>query len=150
MAQAALSPQQQQELRQRMMMQQQMMQQQQQQQHQNGQAGGPGQPGQQRIMIPPPDPNVQALIEADFKPVDLSLTAPNDTRVVCGPHSLEKCDSCYVDFMELNRLTRALTQTKFNVPPPPNIRDPNLVNIINRAKEEGNVHIYLLPIPMQN
>jgi translocation protein SEC72 len=86
-----------------------------------------------------PDPAIQALIEQDFKPVNLSLTAES-TQVVCGPHGLDKCTDCDVDFVGLNRLAKLLaTNPTFLCPPPPNVVSKELSQAVIRSKDEGNV-----------
>ena len=84
---------------------------------------------------------MQALIDQDFKPVNLSLVSDN-TQVVCGPHKLEKCSDCNLDFVNLNRLTKLLVNNpNLKCPPPSTIVSQNLSKAITTMKEEGNVRV---------
>ncbi|KAI0255749.1 hypothetical protein BJV78DRAFT_1118688 [Lactifluus subvellereus] len=81
---------------------------------------------------------MQAVIEADFRPVDLTLDSANVT-VICIPHSREKCDECDTDYTQLNRLSKVLSANpNFLCPPPPNVVNQKLSQIVNQTKEEGN------------
>lgn len=105
----------------------------------------PIQPMQEQ-MLPRADPVMQAVIEADFRPVDLTLD-PTNVAALCAPHSREKCDECDVDYVQLNRLSKVLTANpKLPFPPPPNVVNQKLSQIVNQTKEEGNVrHAYTVP-----
>ena len=102
----------------------------------------------QEQMLPRPDPVMQAVIEADFRPIDLTLDSTNATAH-CASHSREKCDECDVDYVQLNRLSKVLTANpKLPFPPPPNVINQKLSQIVNQTMEEGNVrHTYTLHIP---
>jgi len=92
----------------------------------------------QEQMLPRADPVMQAVIEADFRPIDLTLDSTNATAL-CASHSREKCDECDVDYVQLNRLSKVLTANpKLLVPPPPNVVNQKLSQIVNQTKEEGN------------
>jgi len=94
---------------------------------------------QQQQLLARQDPVMQAVIEADFRPVDLTLDSANATAL-CSSHSREKCDECDVDFVQLNRLTKVLSANPtIPFPPPPNIVNQKLSQIVNQTKEEGNV-----------
>ena len=106
----------------------------------------PMQPMQEQ-MLPRPDPVMQAVIEADFRPVDLTLDSTN-VAALCASHSREKCDDCDVDYVQLNRLSKVLTANpKLPFPPPPNVVNQKLSQIVNQTKEEGNVRHACIPIP---
>ncbi|KAH9992771.1 hypothetical protein BJV74DRAFT_396775 [Russula compacta] len=97
----------------------------------------PQQPMQHQI-LPRQDPVMQAVIEADFRPIDLTIDS-NNVAALCGPHSREKCDECDVDYVQLNRLSKVLTANpKLPFPPPPNVVNQKLSQIVNQTKEEGN------------
>ena len=84
---------------------------------------------------------MQAAIEADFRPVDVALDSANGTAL-CPSHSLENCDECDVDYVQLNRLSKILTANpKLPFPPPSNIVNQKLSQIVNQTKEEGNVSL---------
>ncbi|KAI0064044.1 hypothetical protein BV25DRAFT_335185 [Artomyces pyxidatus] len=90
-------------------------------------------------MMPQPDPLMQALIEADFRPVDITLGEPNNACALCAEHSLEKCEDCDVDFVWLNRLSKTLAANpNLLCPPPPNLVNQKLSVAINNTKEEGS------------
>ena len=91
-------------------------------------------------MAPQPDPAMQALIEADFQPVDIELGPPNNATALCKPHSLEKCTDCDVDFVLLNRISKFLVSNpNLRCPPPAQVLNQALSGAINGTKEEGNV-----------
>jgi translocation protein SEC72 len=95
----------------------------------------------QQQLLPRPDPVMQAAIEADFRSVDLALDSTN-VSVICAPHSREKCDECDADYTHLNRLSKVLTANpNFLCPPPPNVVNQKLSQIVNQTKEEGNVRV---------
>ncbi|THH32475.1 hypothetical protein EUX98_g1740 [Antrodiella citrinella] len=116
---------------------------------------GPGQPShshepapqqqpqqQQQQIMRPPDPVMQQLIEESFQPVDVVLGAPDNSSVLCAPHSLEKCAACDADYTALNRISRTLQMNpNLRCPPPPNIVSQKLSQAINTTKEEGNVRV---------
>ena len=92
-----------------------------------------------------PDPVLQARIEADFRPVDLTVDAPNESHALCAKHSLEKCADCGLDFVNLNRLSKLLiTNPNLLCPPPPNVVSQKLSQVITTTKEEGNVSVFIL------
>jgi len=81
---------------------------------------------------------MQAVIEANFRPVDFTVDTTNGTAL-CPSHSREKCNECDVDFVQLNRLSKILTANpKLPFPPPPNMVNQKLSQIVNQTKEEGN------------
>lgn len=87
----------------------------------------------------PPDPVMQALIEASFQPVDIALGPPDNSAVLCGKHSLEKCSGCDVDYVGLNRLSRLLhTNANLRCPPPPHVVNRQFSQVITNTKDEGN------------
>jgi len=95
---------------------------------------------QQTIAQQPPDPALLALIEADFRPVDLSVGPPNESQALCRKHSLEKCTDCGVDLVNLNRFAKLLiANPTLMCPPPPNVVSQKLSQVITTTKEEGNV-----------
>jgi len=92
----------------------------------------------QEQVLPRADPVMQAVIEADFRPIELTLDSTN-TAALCASHSLEKCDECDIDYVQLNRLSKVLTANpKLPFPPPPNVINQKLSQIVNQTKEEGN------------
>ena len=93
----------------------------------------------QQQILPRADPVMQAVIEADFRPVELTLDSTN-VAALCAVHSREKCDECDVDYTQLNRLSKVLAANPtLHCPPPPNVVNQKLSQIINQTKEEGNV-----------
>lgn len=126
---------------------------QQQQQHMHthgpGQAPhshGPPQPQPQQqqpqMIMRPPDPVMQALIEASFQPVDIKLGPPENATALCGAHGLEKCTNCDVDYLALNRLSRLLqANPALRCPPPPNVITQKLSQVVSNTKDEGNVRL---------
>ena len=112
--------------------------------------GPPSQPTPQQLaqsaahfqsQAPPPDPALQAIIEADFKPIkNLALGPPNNSVALCIGHAQEKCTECDVDFLDLNRLSKLLTNNPtLRCPPPPNVISQKLSQIVTQTKDEGNV-----------
>jgi translocation protein SEC72 len=107
---------------------------------------GPGESHSHSHSQPPPqqipqpaDPALQAIIEQDFKPVNLAL-ADDNTKALCGPHKLEKCSDCNFDFVNLNRLSKLFVNNPTLLcPPPANVVSQNLTKAITTTKEEGNV-----------
>ncbi|KAK0440957.1 uncharacterized protein EV420DRAFT_1623095 [Desarmillaria tabescens] len=92
---------------------------------------------QQRPVPPPPDPVLQALIDAQFSPVDLTVTDAN--LLLCAPHSLAVCADCDVDYSKTNILSKLLTQNpNIKVPPPGQVVNKQLSSAVNSVKEEGN------------
>ncbi|KAJ3770663.1 hypothetical protein FB446DRAFT_143670 [Lentinula raphanica] len=97
---------------------------------------GPAQPQPQAI--PNPDPAFVAVIEADFRPVAVTL-GPDNIALLCEPHKLEKCPTCNLDYVHLNRVSKILAQNpNLKAPPPGNIVSKNLSQAVNNTKEEGN------------
>ncbi|KAF8166151.1 hypothetical protein BJ912DRAFT_934712 [Pholiota molesta] len=95
-------------------------------------------PPQQQPQIPAPDPTLQALIDQDFAPSPLVLSA-DATIALCAQHKLEKCDDCGVDFLNTNRLARILVANpNLLCPPPSNVISQNLTKIVQTTKDEGN------------
>ncbi len=93
-------------------------------------------------MVPTADPVMQAIIEASFIPVDISLGAPENSSVLCEKHGLEKCSDCDVDFVSLNRLSKLLHMNpNIRCPPPPQMLSQKLSSAVNNTKDEGNVRI---------
>ncbi|KAJ3745810.1 hypothetical protein DFH05DRAFT_1524086 [Lentinula detonsa] len=96
------------------------------------------QPQPQPQTLPTPDPAFLAVIEADFRPVSITLAADNIT-LLCEAHNLDKCSICNLDYINLNRLSKILAQNpKLKAPPPGNIVSKNLSQAVNNTKEEGN------------
>ncbi|CAK5267448.1 unnamed protein product [Mycena citricolor] len=101
---------------------------------------GPPQQQQQQQMPPPPpiDPQLQAMIDADFQQVDVALSADNHSAL-CGAHSLEKCADCGVDYVNMNRLSRILAvNPNLLCPPPANVVSQKLSQMVTQTKDEGN------------
>ncbi|KAG6827368.1 hypothetical protein H0H92_012083 [Tricholoma furcatifolium] len=92
----------------------------------------------QSPMMPTPDPALLALIEADFRPVALSLSDDRHTTY-CSAHRLEKCEPCGVDFFNLNRLATLLANNpSLLCPPPANVVSHKLTQMVTATKDEGN------------
>ncbi|KAG6863328.1 hypothetical protein C0991_006665 [Blastosporella zonata] len=88
--------------------------------------------------MPTPDPALQALIEADSKPVPISLSDDLHTAR-CREHRLEKCEPCDVDFVNLNRLSTILANNpNLLCPPPANVITQKLTQMVTATKDEGN------------
>ena len=101
-----------------------------------------GMPQQPKMMMPQPDPLMQAVIEASFVPVDITFGPPDNVAALCEKHSLERCADCDVDFLSLNRLSRLLQMNPaLRCPPPPQMLSQKLSAAVNNTKEEGNVRI---------
>ena len=99
----------------------------------------------QMIVQPPPDPVLQAVIDADFKQVNLKLGGPDGTFVLSGANSEEVDEENGLDFTRLNRLSKLLaTNPNLRCPPPPTVISQKLSQVINGTKEEGNVRLSLL------
>jgi len=89
---------------------------------------------------PPPDPAIIALIEQDYKPVNIKLGDPNNANAYCSKHSLEKCDECAVDFRDLNNLAKLFVHNpQLICPPPPQVVQAQRAQAVNKTKEDGNV-----------
>ncbi|KAI5121637.1 hypothetical protein M0805_001165 [Coniferiporia weirii] len=100
---------------------------------------GPQQQQQQYVPPPQPDPKLQALIEADYKPVALKLGPPNDAQALCAAHGLEKCEACGVDFIATNSLARIFAANpNLACPPPPQVVQPQRSQAVTKTKEDGN------------
>lgn len=98
---------------------------------------------QPQIVQPPPDPVFQAIIDADFKPVNLKLGGPDNAFVLSGANSEEVDEDNGLDFTCLNRLSKLLsTNANLRCPPPPNVVSQKLSQVINGTKEEGNVRLF--------
>ena len=105
---------------------------------------------QQQMVMRPPDPLMQALIEESFRPVALSLGPPENAMALCGKHQQEKCADCGVDYRALNRLSRILVANpNLRCPPPPQVVSQQISQAINTTKEEGNVRSGF-QFPIQN
>ena len=106
---------------------------------------GMPQQAQQTMVMRPPDPLMQALIEESYRPVALALGPPENATALCGTHKQEKCADCNIDYRALNRLSRILVANpNLRCPPPPQVVSQNLSTAINNTKEQGNVRICLL------
>lgn len=91
---------------------------------------------------PQPDPVMQARIDADFRPVDLTVGGPGRAFAFCNKHKVEKCDTCNLDFTALNRISKVLVANpNLRCPPPPNVIQQKLSQAVTNTKEEGNVRI---------
>ncbi|EAU90043.1 hypothetical protein CC1G_08316 [Coprinopsis cinerea okayama7 len=100
---------------------------------------GHGHGPQPQPAFPPVDPTAQALIDNDFVPVPLSLEQ-DATVAVCSAHKQEKCEPCNVDFVNMNRLSRVLASNpQLLCPPPSNVVNQKLSQMVTAAKDEGNV-----------
>jgi len=87
----------------------------------------------------PSDPALQALIDQDFQPLDITTDAACQIAL-CGKHSLDKCPDCGVDFVNLNRFARLLANNpNLRCPPPSNVVSQQLTQAITNTKNEGNV-----------
>src|SRR5882757_9773883 len=99
----------------------------------------------QMMVQPPPDPVLQAVIDADFKPVNLRFGGPDGIFVLSGANSEEVDEENGLDFARLNRLSKLLaTNPNLRCPPPPSVISSKLSQVINGTKEEGNVCLSLL------
>src|ERR1700761_554453 len=93
---------------------------------------GPPQP----VMQPTADPKMQALIEADFQIVPLSLS-PDNHMALCAAHSLEKCAECGTDYLNMNRLSKVLASNPTLLcPPPSTVVSQKLSQAVTTMKEE--------------
>ena len=103
---------------------------------------GMPQQAQQTMVMRPPDPLMQALIEESFRPVALSLGPPENATALCGKHQQERCAECGIDYRSLNRLSRILVANpNLRCPPPPQVVSQNLSAAVNNTKDEGNVRL---------
>jgi len=97
----------------------------------------------QMIAQPLPDPVLQAVIDADFKPVNLKLGGPDNTFVLSGTNSEEVDEENGLDFTRMNRLSKLLAANpNLRCPPPPTVVSQKLSQVINGTKEEGNVCLF--------
>lgn len=105
-----------------------------------------------QAQAPLPDPSLQAIIEADFKPVkNLALGPPNNAVALCKGHGQEKCLECDVDYLNLNRISKLLTNNPTLLcPPPPNVISQKLTQIVTQTKDEGNVRTGFTPLDHQD
>ena len=95
---------------------------------------------QPQMVQPPPDPVFQAIIDADYKPVNLKLGGPDNMSVLSGANSEEVDEENGLDFTRLNKLSKLLaTNANLRCPPPPTVVSQKLSQVINGTKEEGNV-----------
>ena len=101
---------------------------------------------QPQVMVQsPPDPLLQAVIDADFKPINLKLGGPDGNFVLSGGNSEEADEESGLDFTRLNKLTKLLgTNPNLRCPPPPTVISQKLSQVINGTKEEGNVCLSVL------
>lgn len=101
---------------------------------------GPAQPQQQQQMVAPSvDPVLQAIIDQDFIPTPLKTDAENNIAL-CEAHSLEKCEKCDLDFVNVNYLSRLLVANpNLRCPPPANVQSGNITQAVTSVKDEGNV-----------
>lgn len=105
------------------------------------QPGQPPQP-QQQVIVPPPDPLMQAAIEQDFKPVNLKTGPPKDSQALCAEHDLEQCSKCNLDFTALNALAKLfVANPNLACPPPPQVIQQQRSQAVNKTKEDGNVRV---------
>jgi hypothetical protein len=99
----------------------------------------------QMVVQPPPDPVLQAVIDADFKSVNLKLGGPDGSLVLSGANSEEVDEENGLDFTGLNRVSKLLAANpNLRCPPPPTVVSQKLSQVINGTKEEGNVRLSLL------
>ncbi|KAH8832856.1 hypothetical protein DL96DRAFT_1694798 [Flagelloscypha sp. PMI_526] len=100
---------------------------------------GPSPPQQQQqAPLAGTDPAGQSLIDQDFKPVDIALGQESHIAL-CGPHKLERCKDCDIDYVPLNRMSRILAQNpNLRCFPPPNAVTNNLSTTVTSTKDEGN------------
>ncbi|KAJ7089893.1 hypothetical protein B0H15DRAFT_839688 [Mycena belliarum] len=92
----------------------------------------------QQPQTPTADPELQALIDADFVTAPLTLS-PDSNLALCAAHSLEKCTLCGVDYLNMNRLSRLLVANPTLLcPPPSNIASTKLTQMVTSTKDEGN------------
>jgi translocation protein SEC72 len=114
------------------------------QSHSHSHSHGPPQQAQQQqqIQVAPPDPVVQAMIDAQFTPAPLKLSGKDGHLAVCPVHELEKCRDCGVDYEQTNRISKLLfSNPGLLCPPPPAMVSKNLSAAITAVKDEGNVSV---------
>lgn len=100
---------------------------------------------QQYVPPPAPDAKMQALIEADYKPVNMRLAGPGDAQAFCVPHGLDRCADCGIDFTSTNALARIFTANpNLVVPPPPQIVQQQRSQAVTKTKDDGNVRVVLI------
>lgn len=112
--------------------------------HSHSHAPGPQpQQAQPQQFVPPPlDAKMQALIEADFTPVNIKLADPNESQALCAEHEQEICEECGVDYRLMNSLARIFVQNpQLLAPPPPQVIQQQRSLVVNKMKEDGNVRI---------
>ncbi|KAF8328452.1 uncharacterized protein EI90DRAFT_3065405 [Cantharellus anzutake] len=98
-------------------------------------------PQAQQMQVSPPEPAVQAAIDAQFRPVNLKLGADDGKAIaLCASHGREVCGDCGLDFTMLNQTSRVLQSlpSEMPVPPPPHVVHPQRSPLVQKAKEEGN------------
>jgi translocation protein SEC72 len=102
----------------------------------------PGQVPQQQIQ-PPPDPVLEAAIEADFKPVSFEFAdhdGRKNSQALCNEHKLQMCQKCGIDWQPLNALAAMFSGAPPDaILPPPSVIQPARTQAVNKTKEEGNV-----------
>ena len=97
---------------------------------------------QPQMIQPPPDPVIQAVIDEDFKPVNLKLGGPDNSTVLSAANSEEVDEENDLDFTGLNKVSRLLAANpNLRCPPPPTVVSQKLSQVINGTKEEGNVRL---------
>ena len=114
--------------------------------------GPPQQTPQQMPIPPPPDPVLQAALDARIQSVQLKLVPPADPTK--GVFQVESKDPKFqYDWEAFNslalQLATALPPPHESIPPPINpatvLQNPRSHAVV-KAKDEGNVRIYLLYI----
>ena len=97
---------------------------------------------QPQMVQPPPDPVLQAVIDEDFKPVNLKLGGPDHSTVLSAANSEEVDEENDLDFTRLNKLSKLLAANpNLRCPPPPTVVSQKLSQVISGTKEEGNVRL---------
>lgn len=95
---------------------------------------------QPQMVQPLPDPVLQAVIDEDFKPVNLKLGGPDHSTVLSAANSEEVDEENDLDFTGLNKLAKLLAANpNLRCPPPPTVVSQKLSQVISGTKEEGNV-----------
>ena len=108
--------------------------------HDHGHSHDHPQQQPQQAQAPTPDPIMQAIMDAQYRPVALKTSVENPHQAFCEAHGVETCATCGTDFSKLNMLARALVaQPELAIPPPPNIVHPGRSAAVTKSKEEGNV-----------
>ena len=96
------------------------------------------------MVLPPIDPNLQSVIDRDFKQVDLKL-GENASQALCSPHTREQCTDCGVDFTAVNNLAKLfVSNPQLACPPPPQVVQQQRSAAVTKTKEDGNVNLVLL------